>query len=152
MDSGLKLEKLNLDARSLEATEIFKCWLWCFETYLNSSETAVDGPHKLSLLHARVGHRLSSMIEKATMYETAVEILQKCFVKPINEVDARHLLLTCRQRSGEMLDEYLERLTALARNCDHKKVTAEVHMTLHIRDAFVSGIQSTCVRQRLLED
>ncbi|GCB63324.1 hypothetical protein scyTo_0011604 [Scyliorhinus torazame] len=128
MDSGLKPEKLNLDARSPEATEIFKYWLRCFEAYQNSSETEVDGPRKLSLLHARVGHRLSSMVEKAMTYETAVEILQKRFVKPINEVHARHLLSTCRQRSGETRDEYLERLTALARNCDHKEVTAEVHM------------------------
>ncbi|GCB84769.1 hypothetical protein scyTo_0025456, partial [Scyliorhinus torazame] len=85
MDSGLKQERLNLDAWSPEATETFKYWLRYFEAYLNSSETEVDGPLKLSLLHARVGHRLSSVIEKATTYETAVEILQKRFVKPINE-------------------------------------------------------------------
>ncbi|GCB62834.1 hypothetical protein scyTo_0011528 [Scyliorhinus torazame] len=133
MDSGLKPEKLNLDAQSPEATEIFKYWLRCFEAYLNSSETEVDGPRKLSLLHARVGHRLSSVIEEATTSETAVEILQKCFVTPINEVHARYLLSTCRQRSGETLDEYLERLTALTRNCDHKEVTAEVHMNTERR-------------------
>ncbi|GCB74432.1 hypothetical protein scyTo_0003522 [Scyliorhinus torazame] len=101
MDSGLKPEKLNLDARSPEATEMLKYWLRCFEAYLNSSETEVDGPRKLSLLHARLGHRLSSVIEKATTYEKAIEILQKRFVKPIDEVHARHLLSTCGQRSGE---------------------------------------------------
>ncbi|GCB86403.1 hypothetical protein scyTo_0027079, partial [Scyliorhinus torazame] len=85
MDSGLEPEKLNLDAWSLEAAEIFKYWLRCFEGYLNSSDTTVDGPRKLSLLHARVGHRLSSTIEKATTYEAAVKILRKCFIKPINE-------------------------------------------------------------------
>ncbi|GCB61213.1 hypothetical protein scyTo_0004063 [Scyliorhinus torazame] len=105
MDSGLKPEKLNLDARSPKATEIFLNWLRCFEAYLNSSETEVDGPRKLSLLHARVGHRLSFVIEKATTYEMEVKILQKRFVKPINEEHARHLLSTCRQRSGETLDE-----------------------------------------------
>ncbi|GCB64280.1 hypothetical protein scyTo_0013313 [Scyliorhinus torazame] len=56
MDSGLKPENLNLDARSPEAAEIFQYWLRCFEAYLKSSEIAVDGPRKLSLLHARVGH------------------------------------------------------------------------------------------------
>ncbi|XP_072327559.1 uncharacterized protein [Scyliorhinus torazame] len=152
MDSGLKPEKLNLDARSPVAIEMLKYWLRCFEAYLNSSETEVGGPRKLSLLHARVGHRLSSVIEKATTYETAVKILQKRFVKPINEIHGRHLLSTCRQRPGETLDEYLERLTALARNCDHKEVAAEVHMNLHICDAFVSGIRSTYIRQWLLED
>ncbi|GCB85251.1 hypothetical protein scyTo_0025995, partial [Scyliorhinus torazame] len=81
MDSGLKPEELSLDARSPEATEIFKYWLRCFEAYLDSSETEVDGPRKLSLLHAWVG----SVIDKATTYETAVKILQKRFVKPINE-------------------------------------------------------------------
>ncbi|GCB71078.1 hypothetical protein scyTo_0005837 [Scyliorhinus torazame] len=137
MDRGLKLEKLILDAWSPEAAEIFKNWLRCFEAYLNSSDTPVDGPRKLTLLHARVGHRLFSVIEKATTYETMVEILQKRFVKPISEVHAFALDLP-----GALLgnvDECVERLTTLARNCDHKEVTAEVHMNLHIRDAFVSG-------------
>ncbi|GCB86381.1 hypothetical protein scyTo_0027076, partial [Scyliorhinus torazame] len=85
MDSGLKPEKLNLDTRSPGATEILKYCLRCFEAYLNSSETEVDGPRKLSLLHARVGHQLSSVIEKVITYETAVKILQKRFIKPVNE-------------------------------------------------------------------
>ncbi|GCB69072.1 hypothetical protein scyTo_0000991 [Scyliorhinus torazame] len=131
MDSGLKPEKLNLDARSPENTEICKYWLRCFEAYLNSSETEVDGPHKLSLLHARVGHRLSFAIEKATTYEMAVKILQDRFLKPINEVHARHLFLTCRQRSRETLDEYLERLTALARNCDQKRCGRSPHELIY---------------------
>ncbi|GCB86547.1 hypothetical protein scyTo_0027264, partial [Scyliorhinus torazame] len=53
MDADLKPEKLNLEARTLEAKQIFKYWLRCFEAYLDSSETPILGPHKLCLLHAR---------------------------------------------------------------------------------------------------
>ncbi|GCB85403.1 hypothetical protein scyTo_0026017 [Scyliorhinus torazame] len=145
MHADLKPEKLNLEARTPEAKEIFKFWLRCFEAYLDSLETPILGPRKLRLLHARVSHRISAMLEKATTYEEAVEIPRKRFVKPINEVHARHLLSNCRQRSGETLDEFIEKLTALTKDCDHQDVTGEIHMKLHIRDAFVSGIRSTYI-------
>ncbi|GCB85028.1 hypothetical protein scyTo_0025626, partial [Scyliorhinus torazame] len=123
MDAGLKPEKLNLEARTPEAKEIFKYWLRCFEAYLDSSEIPILGPRKQRLLHAQVSHRISTTLEKAATYEEAVELLRKRFVKPINEVHARYLLSTCRQRSGESLDEFVEKLTTLARDCDHQDVT-----------------------------
>ncbi|GCB83301.1 hypothetical protein scyTo_0023447, partial [Scyliorhinus torazame] len=81
MDAGLKPEKINLEARTPEAEDIFKYWLRCFEAYLDSAETPILGPRKLSLLHARVSHRISAKLEKATTYEEAVELLRKWFVK-----------------------------------------------------------------------
>ncbi|GCB68577.1 hypothetical protein scyTo_0012298 [Scyliorhinus torazame] len=149
MDAGLKPEKLNLEARTPEAKEIFKYWLRCFEAYLDSSETSILGPRKLHLLHAQVSHRISTTLEKATTYEEAVEILRKRFVKHINKVHARHLFSTCRQRSGETLDGFVEKLTVLARDCDHQDVTGEIRMNLHIRDDFMSGIRSTYIWHQL---
>ncbi|GCB85206.1 hypothetical protein scyTo_0025818, partial [Scyliorhinus torazame] len=74
MDAGLKPE---MEARTPEVKEIFKYWLRCFKAYLDSSETPILGPRKLRLLHARVSHRISATLEKATTYEEAVEILCK---------------------------------------------------------------------------
>ncbi|GCB78469.1 hypothetical protein scyTo_0021206, partial [Scyliorhinus torazame] len=85
MDAGLKPEKLNLEARTPEAKDIFKYWLRCFEVYLDSPETPILGPRKLRLIHARLSHRISAMLEKAPTFEEAIELLRRRFVKPINE-------------------------------------------------------------------
>ncbi|GCB60169.1 hypothetical protein scyTo_0012690 [Scyliorhinus torazame] len=47
MDAGLKPEKLNLEARTPEAKEMFKYWLRCFKAYLDSAEIPILGPRKL---------------------------------------------------------------------------------------------------------
>ncbi|XP_072333216.1 uncharacterized protein [Scyliorhinus torazame] len=92
------------------------------------------------------------MIEKAAMYKAAVTTLKAHFMKTVNEVFARHLLTTRRQRAGESLDEYLENLTLLARNCSYRDVTAEEHMNRQIRDTYVAGVRSNYIRQRLLDN
>ncbi|GCB85817.1 hypothetical protein scyTo_0026463, partial [Scyliorhinus torazame] len=77
MDAGLKPEKLNLESRTLEAKEIFKYCLRCFEAYLDSAETPILGPRKLRLLHGRMSHRISATLEKATTYDAAIGLLRK---------------------------------------------------------------------------
>ncbi|KAK3878332.1 hypothetical protein Pcinc_016916 [Petrolisthes cinctipes] len=74
------------------------------------------------------------------------------FVKPTNEVFVRHRLATRRQQSGETLDEYFRTLNVLSKDCNFKAVTAIQHCEEFIRDAFISGLQSPLIRQRLLEN
>ena len=70
---------------------------------------------------------------------------------PKNEIFARHLLATRRQQVGETLDGYLNALKLLAKDCQFKAVTAQVFKQEMIRDAFINGILSQHIRQRLLE-
>ncbi len=46
----------------------------------------------------------------------AVATLKALYIKPTNEVFARHLLATRRQKSGETMDEFLQALKTLAAN------------------------------------
>ncbi|KAI3378314.1 hypothetical protein SNEBB_002033 [Seison nebaliae] len=85
-------------------------------------------------------------------YEEAIDILKAMFLKPVNEVFARHLLATRRQQSGESLDEFLSVLKVLSRDCNYTAVTATKYRDESIRDAFITGIQSPLIRQRLLEN
>ena len=91
-------------------------------------------------------------IEECTEYEAAVGILQALFVKPMNEIFARHILATRRQQSHETLDEYLQALKTLSKDCNFQNVTAAQYREESIRDAFISGLQSPLIRQRLLEN
>ena len=68
---------------------------------------------------------------------------------PSNEIFARHCLATRQQKPGENLDEFLQALKILSKDCNFKDVTAARHQEETIRDAFISGLQSSIIRQRL---
>ena len=86
------------------------------------------------------------------MYKRAIETLQKLFVKPRNEIYARHLLATARQNIGESIDEFVLRIDKLSQNCSFTAITALEYKDAMKTDSFISGILSSIIRQRLLEN
>ena len=78
--------------------------------------------------------------------------LEEIFVKPKNSVFCRQLLATRQQQTDESVDQYLQSLKRLAKDCDFQVVTATQVRDEYIRDAFMNGITSNRIRQRLLEN
>ena len=74
------------------------------------------------------------------------------YITPKNEIFARHLLATRRQQAGESLDEFLNVLKRLSKDCNFKAVSAENYQKEMIRDAYINGLLSQHIRQRLLEN
>ena len=111
-----------------------------------------EGLDKLAVLSNFVSPSIFQHIEDCTDYETSIETLQTLFIKPKNEIFARHLLATRKQAPTETLDEYLQALKTLSKDCNFKNVTAAQYCEESIRDAFISGLQSSLIRQRLLEN
>ena len=107
---------------------------------------------KLAVLSNFVSPSIFQHIEDCTDYETSIETLQVLFIKPKNEIFARHILATCKQAPTETLEEYLQALKTLIKDCNFKNVTAAQYCEESIRDAFISGLQSSLIRQRLLEN
>ena len=81
-----------------------------------------------------------------------MNVLEEIFVKPKNSVFCRHLLATRRQQTVESVDQYLQSLKRLAKDCDFQAITATQPRDEYIRDAFINGITSNHIRQRLLEN
>ena len=77
--------------------------------------------------------------------------MKSAYVKTSNEVFARNLLSIRKQQAGESLDEYFQVLT-LSKDCEFSAVTAAQHREQYIRDSFIFGLQSSNIRQRLLEN
>ena len=73
-------------------------------------------------------------------------------MKTPNEVFARHLLVTTKQQVGQSLDEYLLALQKLAKDCNFRAVSGDQYKQEMVRDAFINGILSPGIRQRLLEN
>ena len=67
-------------------------------------------------------------------------------------VFARHVLATTKQQAGQTLHDFLQTLRALSKGCNFQAVTAEDYRQQMIRDAFINGLASSAIRQRLLEN
>jgi hypothetical protein len=91
-------------------------------------------------------------ISECDSYSTAIDTREKLYDKAKNEVYERHLLATRKQNVGESLDTFFLALKKLAKDCNFKAATADEHRDNYIRDSFINGIQSTYIRQRLLEN
>ena len=91
-------------------------------------------------------------IEECINYEAAIGILQALFVKPRNEIISRHILDTRCQQPHETLDEYLQALKTLSKDCNFHSVAASKCREESTRDAFISGLPSPSIRHRLLEN
>ena len=59
------------------------------------------------------------------------------YIKPTNEVYARHILATRRQQSAETLDEYLHVLKTLSKDCNYQNVSSIKYSEESVRDGCI---------------
>ncbi|MCP4800870.1 MAG: DDE-type integrase/transposase/recombinase, partial [bacterium] len=150
MDRILRPERLETDPNSGTAAKEWLHWKRTFDNFL--AVLPQEDLDKLAVLSNFVSPSIFQHIEDCEDYETSIEALQTLFIKPRNEVFARHLLATRKQAPTETLDEYLKAPKALSKDCNFKNVTAVQYCEESIRDAFIAGLQSNMIRQRLLEN
>ncbi|XP_063615679.1 uncharacterized protein LOC134788789, partial [Penaeus indicus] len=147
----LKPSKLDVDPNSPTASKEWKHWHRAFTNYIEEcGESEAD---RFKVLVNCVSHTVYDQIQECSDYESAVKVLKDLYVKTPNVVLARHLLATRKQHPGESLDDYLQELRKLSKDCDLKAtLTAEQYRQELICDAFINGIASPLIRQHLLEN
>ena len=150
MDRLLKPERLDTDPNSSSASKEWTHWLKTSQNVMSVLPT--EGLNKLCVLTNYVTPKIYESFAECATYDEAIHTLEALFVKPTNEIFARHLLATRCQHAGETLDECLQALKTLSKDCNFKSVTAALHREESIRDAFISCLQSSLIRQRLLEN
>ena len=101
----LRPEHLESKPDSVSANKEWLHWRRTFDNFI--SVLPSEGLDKLRVLTNFVSPEIFQYIEESTTYEQAMETLHNLFVKPTNEIYARHLLATRREQPGETLDEYL---------------------------------------------
>ena len=156
MERLTKPERLSVDPNNPEGAKQWKHWVRTFENYIESVEQAKpegDPPvNKLRLLINSIDFKVYDYIEDCETYERAIEVLKSIYVKRPNTVFARHLLATAKQQSGQSLSEFMQSLHSLSKDCGFGAVSAEEHRRESVRDAFINGLLSSAIRQRLLEN
>ena len=146
--------RFECDPSSSTAALEWSHWLISFEGFLDEYKKANPNnvPNKKLLLINHIHHSVFSYVSECDTYEDCITALKGIYIKPKNEVFARHLLASRKQEGGESLDKFLQALKSLAKDCNFKNVTADVCRDEAIRDAFISGLASCNIRQRLLEN
>ena len=77
--------------------------------------------------------------------------IKQNYVKPSNEIFARHLLATRKQQPNET-DEFLKSLEILSRDCNFKNIDAITYLDEFICDSVISRLALNTIRQCLLEN
>ena len=147
MDKCLKPERFDIDPAAPDARRKWQHWIRTFTSYVNSIENNSE-ENKLNVLINHVDASVYEYFSEAQTYDAA---LRSVFNKPVNEIFARYLLGECKQQPGQSLDDYHQALKMLSRDCNFAAVSAMRHREEGIRDAFIAGIMSNAIRQRLLE-
>ena len=149
MERSLRPERFDVLADSSSAEKEFNYWLKTLQNYLEALPQ--ENLDKLKVLTNHISASVYEYISEETTYERAIEALKKIFVKQENIVFARHLLKSRKQEPGETLDQYLQALKTLSKDCAFEAVDANTHRQQAIRDTFIDGIRSNTIRQRVLE-
>ena len=92
------------------------------------------------------------VISESRSFEEAINELQKVYAMAPNPIFAGYLLKTCRQQTGQSLDDYFQNLKSFSMDCNFAAVSAIQHKEEAVRDAFISGLASPEIRQRILEN
>ncbi|XP_045587665.1 uncharacterized protein [Procambarus clarkii] len=154
MERLLRPQRFATDPNSITAAQEWRHWLKTFQNFTLAVEEDTPTVDKLHLLINYVAPRVFDYIADCTTAEknAAEKSLTKLFVKPKNEVFARYVLATRRQEPGESLNQFLQALKLLAKDCQFKAMTAVEACDNYVRDAFINGLGSATIRQRLLEN
>ena len=150
MEAAWRPKTLDLDPSSQNAAKEWRHWKKIFLNYLEDFKDKLPNFHRA--LIGCVSSSVYEYIENCTTFKESIEKLDSIFIKTPNEVFARHMLATRRQKPGESLDDFYRELEKLRRNCNFKAHTAVECGDEAMRDAFISGLASPAIRQRLLEN
>ena len=131
-------ERLDIDPSSGVAAKVWLHWKGIFQNFL--AIFPPDGLDRLGLLTNHLSPNVYQYIEHCRDYPAAIETLQALYVKPSNEIYARHIHATRRQQPAETLDEYLQSLKTLSKDCNYQGVTSILYREESIRDAFITGL------------
>ena len=142
MDKILKPQIFETFSSSSNTVKDWRHWLATFENFLiNIEHYALDWQTVL--------RNFSVYVNLCPDYESATSKLQQLYGKSKNEIHARYILSTCRQKPREALDEYLLNLGHLSEDCNYSAVKNTIEA---IGDAFINWLLSINIRQWLLEN
>lgn len=152
MASYLRPEKFDVEPTATEADLKWTHWKYTFNNFILEEIPEGTDSLKFKLLMNHLSAHIFPHVRDSSTYDDALKVLDKMYLKPKNIILARHLLATRKQKSDESISDYGRSLKLLAHDCNFEAVTATTHEDEAIRGAFISGILSLRIRERLLQE
>ena len=151
MHKLLRPEIFSADPSNGGSSKEWIHWKMRFQKFIGSITNVIED-NKQDLLVNYVSTEVYTHISEATNYAASITALDLVFNPKKNTIFARHLLNTCKQDS-QTVDAYYQKLKslALAKDCDFSAVDQAKHQSEAIRESFIAGLQSSDIRQRLVE-
>ena len=118
----LIVDHLNLNPQDEDAPKIFTLWKRKLELYLQTLEA--NNEEKFNILTNQLGFNAYEYIDTATTYTEATTKLERIYSKTVNKIYARWKLTQEKQREGESMDTFVNRLMILEKDCNFADVTA----------------------------
>ena len=116
MEKALRPTRFDVPPNTPSSSKDFTHWFKTFGYFLEVLPP--DNLDKLRVLTNFVSPSVYELFTECITYESAIELLKRTYVIPTNEVFARHLLATRRQQAGESIDQYLQALQVLSKDCN----------------------------------
>lgn len=161
MEKFLKPERLGIEPHTKTAEVEFKHWKKTFENFVSDTIDVPVGAtaaqlrevdaKQLKLLVNHVTPGIYKYFADSETYIDAFEILDRLYVQSVNYHYARHVLATRKQSNMETVEEYYQALLDLTKNCNFAACTAAKHKDEAVLSAFISGLHSSEIRERILE-
>ena len=157
LNEVLKPARFDTEPNSPKAAKQLKHLLNVFTNYLERCERLAEAQedtafNRLQVLFAFVSAEVYEFIEDFETYDAAITKLKGIYIKSPNIIFVRHQLVTRKQQLGETLHEFYQSLQVTSKDCDFKNFSAEDYRKELVRDAFINGLNSHTIRQRLLEN
>ena len=114
---SLVVEHLDLSPQEADATKRFGLWKRKLEIYLRALEATEE--EKFNILINRLGLNSYEYVDATTTYTEAIQKLENVYSKKINKIYARWKLTNEKQREGESMDAFANRLMILAKDCNY---------------------------------
>jgi len=120
MEKLLKPNQLDIDPDSPTAAKQWTHWLKQFENFIEVSR--VEDDNILKVLQNCISYCAYEFINDCSTYTEAIQILNDVYLKPKSEIFARHLLATRKQLATESIDQFVQSLKLLSKDCNFRDV------------------------------
>ena len=128
----------------------WKYWLRPVNNFI--AECGNGAPDKYGTIINLFTHNVFDYEEDCVDLDSVVKTLQNLYLKTPNEIFVRHLFANIRQQSGESLDEFIQQLRKLSKDCNIKDVIADQYREERVCAPFINCLSLPLICQRLLEN
>ena len=162
MERGLRPPVLSVLPSETDAEVIYTHWKTVMKNYVTSlphpavslsgeGSQAIGEELKVNLVINHISPLVYQLLASAESYDEILDALDSLYRKPRHNILARHSLLNVKQKAHESVRDFMRSIRILGKDCEFPSLSAESHRDTLFRDALVSGLASSQIRQRLLE-